>query len=101
MKRILKKIYEKLTSRPKAYGWFGNYTTWEEARKQCTGYDDLAIVEKVKSSVLKVKNGEAAYERDSVLFDEIQYSRPLLDAFQQVAAGSSGVLHVIDFGGSL
>ena len=31
------------------------------------------VLEKCKNALLKVKNGEAAYERDSVLFNQIQY----------------------------
>ena len=52
--------------------WSGDYKTWEDAQARCTGYDSEIILDKVKNSLLKVKNGEAIYERDSVLFDEIQ-----------------------------
>ena len=62
----------------KAYGWSGDYTSWQEAKKEATGFDHPAILEKVKNALLKVKNGEAAHERDSVLYDRIQYSFPLL-----------------------
>jgi putative methyltransferase (TIGR04325 family) len=82
------------------YGWRGNYKSWEEALKKCTGYDDKLIVEKVKQSLLKVKNGEAVFERDSVLFNEIQYSFPLLPALGVIAVQEKE-LHVLDFGGSL
>jgi hypothetical protein len=69
--------------------WFtGNYPTWEDAMKDCTGYDAPNILEKVKTSLLKVKNGEAVYERDSVLFDHIQYSFPLLVSLLYVATSS-------------
>lgn len=101
MKKILKKIYHKLFVLPKTHGWFGNYTDWEKAKSKCTGYDDTVILEKVKASVLQVKKGEAIYERDSVLFDEIEYSEPLLNAFRKVAEENKGKLHVVDFGGSL
>lgn len=97
LKVIIKKM---VTSKP-IHGWFGNYKTWSEAKEKCTGYDDSSILEKVKSAVSKVKNGEAVYERDSVLFDKIEYSQPLLDAFKNIADESNGELHVVDFGGSL
>ena len=42
--------------------------------RMSSGYDSQLILDKVLTSTLKVKNGEAAYERDSVLFDEIQYA---------------------------
>lgn len=81
--------------------WIGPYSTWEEASKHCTGYDQEEILERCKSSLLKVKNGEAVYERDSVLFHEIQYSWPILASLQRVALENKGSLNVLDFGGSL
>lgn len=51
------------------YGWQGNYQTWKEAENTSTGYDSDEIIQKVRASLLKVKNGEAIYERDSVIFD--------------------------------
>jgi putative methyltransferase (TIGR04325 family) len=106
MKKVLKKVIPKTViglfrKPPVPSGWFGNYDTWEAAKKNCTGYSDSSILEKVKSSVLKVKNGEAVYERDSVVFDKIEYSQPLLDAFISIAKEQNGVLHITDFGGSL
>lgn len=83
------------------YGWHGNYSTWEAAQKDSTGYDAPEILQKVRSSLLKVKKGEAVYERDSVIFEEIQYSWPLLAGLMYAAAKSGGVLKVLDFGGSL
>ena len=83
------------------YGWFGNYKSWQEARNETIGYDNNMILEKVKTATLKVKNGEAVYERDSVIFDKIQYSWPLLSALMWIAAKNKGNLSVIDFGGSL
>jgi len=83
------------------YGWHGNYSSWDEARKRCSGYDSGVILEKVKSSMLLVKDGSYPYERDSVLFTEIQYSSPLLASLMWIAAKNAGKLHVLDFGGSL
>ncbi len=89
------------TKNSKKYGWSGDYATWEEAEAHCSGYDSEIILKKVKNALLKVKNGEAVYERDSVLFDEIQYSWPLLSGLMWVAAQNNGELNVLDFGGSL
>ena len=85
----------------KGYGWYGNFTTWEDAKKLTNGYEAENILSKVKESLLKVKNGEAVYERDSVLFDKIEYSWELLSTLMWVAAQKEGTLNVIDFGGSL
>jgi len=79
----------------------GNYATWEEARKESGGYDTDQILNKVRSSLLKVKNGEAEYERDSVLFEKIQYSWPLLAALLWIVSQKGNRLSLVDFGGSL
>jgi putative methyltransferase (TIGR04325 family) len=83
------------------YGLSGDYPSWDEAVRASTGYDSDVILERTRAALLKVKNGEAAYERDSVLFDEIQYSWPLLAGLMWVAARCGGRLNVLDFGGSL
>jgi len=84
-----------------SYGLSGDYRSWDEAMAESTGYDSGIILEKTKVSLLKVKNGEAVYERDSVLFDKIQYAWPLLAGLMWVAARCEGSLNVLDFGGSL
>lgn len=79
----------------------GGYANWEEAKKDSTGYDTEQILNKVKDSLLKVKSGEAVYERDSVLFDKIQYSWPLLAGILWIASQKANCLNLVDFGGSL
>lgn len=96
---ILFNILRKIKSNK--YGWKGEYKTWKDAQDISTGYDSDEILQKVRNSLLKVKNGEAVYERDSVIFDEIQYSWPLLAGLMFACAKSGGVLKVLDFGGSL
>lgn len=80
--------------------WSGDFPSWEDALTRSTGYDSKNIVEKVKESLLKVKKGEAVYERDSVLFPEIQYTWPIL-AFLLWIYAQKGKLNLVDFGGSL
>lgn len=81
--------------------WSGDYKTWVEAKNLCTGYEDENILEECKNALLKVKKGEAVYERDSVIFNEIQYSWGLLAGLQKTAMENKGKLCVLDFGGSL
>lgn len=83
------------------YGWFGNYASWTEAKKETTGYENDLILEKVKNAILKIKKGEAIYERDSVLFDHIEYNWQLLSALLYTSVLNNGRLNVLDFGGSL
>lgn len=95
----------------KKWGWFGDYPDWQAAQNDCIGYDSNEITEKVKSAALKVKNGEAAFERDSVLFYKLEYDQNLLRALEKVneylqkqgekEANLDTSLRVIDFGGSL
>ena len=91
----LLKTYRRLVPFP--YGWFGNYPNWEAARSDATGYDADLILEKVKAALLKVKRGEAVYERDSVLYDQVQYSWPLLAGLMWIAAQRNGRLNVVEY----
>ena len=79
----------------------GNYSTWDEARKASGGYDSDVILSKVKDALLKVKSGAAVHERDSVLFEKVRYSWPLLASLLWIASREDNRLNVIDFGGSL
>src|SRR4051794_32795642 len=80
--------------------WAGDYPSWSAARAASSGYDDGGVLERVKTAALAVKEGRAVYERDSVLFDEVQYSWPLLAGLMWIAARSRGRLEVLDFGGA-
>lgn len=98
---VVWQLGKKLTSPVDTYGLSGNYASWGEALAASTGYDSDLILEKTRVALLKVKNGEAAYERDSVLFDAIEYAWPVLAGLMWVAAQNKGRLNVLDFGGSL
>src|ERR1700712_2624661 len=97
--QYLKRLY--IRNKYRRYGWSGNYNSWQEAEQQCVGYDADNILEKIKVATLKVKNGDAVYERDALLFDSIQYSWPLLANLLWIAGKKTSRLSVIDFGGSL
>lgn len=77
------------------------YESFEEARLYSKGYDSCEALEKTKRSMLKVKEGRAIYERDSVLFDKVQYSWPLLACIMWIASQNNNSLNLIDFGGAL
>ena len=79
----------------------GDYGSWVEAASHCTGYSAENILAKVLDATLRVKRGEAAFERDSVLFNEIEYSWPVLAGLMWAAARNGGRLNVLDFGGAL
>lgn len=79
----------------------GPYANWEEAAAKCSGYDSEHILAQVLDATLKVKRGEAIFERDSVLFDQIEYAWPVLAGLMWTAACNNGKLNVLDFGGAL
>ena len=79
----------------------GNYSTWSTAREDSKGYESAAILARVRNATEAVRRGEAAYERDGVLFREEKVAWPVFGALMAVAAQSGGRLDVLDFGGSL
>lgn len=83
------------------YGWFGNYSSWAQASAVAGGYQAEVILERTKDALLKVKNGEAVYERDSVLFNKKQCPYALLAFLQLSSTLKKKALNVLDFGGSL
>lgn len=101
LKQFIPPFFFTLVKKGKKYGWKGDYKSWMDAKNSSDNYENAEILEKVKHALLKVKQGEAIFERDSVLFSEIHYSWPLLSALLWIANLKKGVLHVADFGGSL
>ena len=80
---------------------FSEHTgTWNEAAELASGYEDGEILRRVLVASRAVQDGKAVHERDSVNFDRIQYSWPVLAALMWSVA-ISGELRVIDVGGSL
>lgn len=79
----------------------GDYKTWDAAQKHAEGYDAEQILEKVRQATHKVIRGEAACERDSVLFDTVPYPFPLIAILLRAASENQGRLNVLDFGGAL
>jgi putative methyltransferase (TIGR04325 family) len=79
----------------------GDYSCWLDALQFAGKYDDELILERVLAAVMDVKDGRAAFERDSVTFEQIEYNWPLLGSLMWIAASQGGKLSVVDFGGSL
>ncbi|HIP60849.1 MAG TPA: methyltransferase, TIGR04325 family [Campylobacterales bacterium] len=98
IKSFIPPIMLSIVKKYKKQTWQGDYNSWQESQMDSTGYDGDEILNKVKNSLLKVKNGEAVYERDSIVFDEIHYSWSLLAGLMLAYKER---LNVLDFGGSL
>lgn len=83
--------------------WFrGDFATWAEARAASVGYEDGAVLRRVRAATRAVRAGAAAWERDGMLFTEPVMHASLLAALR-AAAGErgTGALDVVDFGGAL
>lgn len=106
-KRVLRELLPPLfldwilSRRGKRLFFKGPYRDWNEAAALATGYESKEILERVSAAVRKVKCGEATYERDSVLFDKVDYPFPVLAGMLRQASMRGGSLHVLDIGGSL
>lgn len=85
--------------RPRGIVYRGDYPNWQAARADSGGYDSPAILEKSMAAALKVKRGEAAWERDTVVFQTPEYRHPLLAALLYAASARQGCVRVLDIGG--
>lgn len=99
--RRLKSLHRKIRASGGNNDWTGNFNSWSEAQALCSGYDAASILDTVLKVVLKVKNGEAAFERDGVAFDDYQYSVHVQSTLMEIAKKLNRVMVVADFGGSL
>lgn len=77
------------------------FDTWAAATDAATGYAHETILAQVEKATDAVVTGRAAFERDGVTFDAIEYRWPVAAALMWQAARSGGSLRVLDFGGSL
>jgi putative methyltransferase (TIGR04325 family) len=84
-----------------AITFVGDYKSWKEAEKNSTGYIAAEILARTRAGLLKVKSGEAAFERDSIAFDVMQHDFSLLAGLLRAAEADGGSLNVLDFGGAL
>src|SRR3989338_1327756 len=101
LKSIIPPFILNIFKKKSSYGFFGKYQDWQEALEHSSGYDSPKILEKVKTPSLKIKNGQAAYERDSVVFKNKQYSWPVVAGLLWASSQNNNRLNVLDFGGSL
>jgi putative methyltransferase (TIGR04325 family) len=79
----------------------GDYPDWSSAAAAAKGYDAANILQIQRAAMRKVRDGEAVYERDSVIFDEIEYFFSTLAALLLIASRNGNRLSVLDFGGAL
>jgi putative methyltransferase (TIGR04325 family) len=78
----------------------GDYATWDAALAGSSGYDADAVLDRAFDAARAVTLGEAAFERDGVVFDEPDYAFPVLAALLRVASTTASPLRVLDIGGA-
>jgi putative methyltransferase (TIGR04325 family) len=78
----------------------GPFSSWNAAVSHADGWDAPEITERTLKAALLVRDGTAAFERDSIAYDRIAYS-PTILAFLFLTVARSGNLNIIDFGGGL
>lgn len=76
------------------------YKSWDDAKRQSSGYDTSAITQRLVQATKNVRDGAAAYERDGFEFQDVQYSWPLLACLLSTPR-QGRLLRVLDWGGSL
>lgn len=79
----------------------GQYSSWEDARRNCLGYEDPSILQRVMAATRAVRDGRVAFERDGSTFTDARPPFPLLTILLMAALRKQGRLSVLDFGGSL
>ena len=79
--------------------YHGNYSQWKDAIAHSVGYQDDKILEKATQSFEKIISGEFKCERDTFLFDQFQYSLPLLLGLNFTQQNEKKI-SLLDFGGS-
>jgi putative methyltransferase (TIGR04325 family) len=79
----------------------GPFDSWESALSNSSGYAQQAILDKAYQATLKVCQGQAVAERDTLLLENYSHSYPLLAMLMKIALQGQGQLRVLDIGGAL
>jgi putative methyltransferase (TIGR04325 family) len=78
----------------------GDYASWAEAAAVSQGYDAAVILERALAATRAVRDGQAAWERDTVLFHTPECNAPVLHQLRRAAELAGGRLALVDFGGA-
>ena len=80
--------------------WSGNYDTWENADKECLGYDQQLILDKIIYATEYTKDKPDKFERDGcIISGEPEPSFAALHWIKHTSQNNE--INLIDFGGSL
>jgi putative methyltransferase (TIGR04325 family) len=98
---IFLKFFDLFSKKTVAFEFHTTSLEWDDIIKKMKGYASENILIKSREALIKVKNGEYKYERDSVLFSELILFFPLLSSLFYIALKKETSINIIDFGGSL
>ena len=98
---IADRIKQTFTGKRASIRFTGDFKSYDESQKESAGYDAPKILEKTPAALLKVKAGRAAFERDPMAFETMEYDFSLVAGLLRAAAADRGRLSVLGFGGSL
>lgn len=79
----------------------GDYGNWAEVAGIASGYDTTEILEKTRAAMRVARSDPDAFERDSVILPQPEYSFPALAGILWIASQQADGLDIVDFGGSL
>ena len=102
LKQIMPPIILNLARRvpnPITGGFKRGFNSWHDASTNATTYNSIEVFQKTLNAARLVRDGKIAYERDSVLFDQVQYDFKLLSSLLLIA-NIQNQLNVVDFGGA-
>lgn len=77
----------------------GNYSTWKEAESESKGYDQKNIFDKNLSSLEHILAGNKKCEKDTILYDNYQYSFPTILGLNFASNQDGNTISVLDYGG--
>jgi putative methyltransferase (TIGR04325 family) len=98
VKYFLKQLLMKIV--PRSISFHGPYPSWKELIEKHSYHSPL-LQNKLFEQAKRVWSGEAAYERDGFIFDEIQRSWPVsLTISKIINDKNKKSLSVLDFGGA-
>ena len=91
----------KKQKRKRKIGYSGNFSSWQRAEDESSGYDSKPILEKVLIATRSVIAGNAAYEQDSITFPVPSCPSYLLAALAISNNVNNERIDILDWGGSL
>ena len=79
----------------------GVFDDWQSAQADAGGYSEDLLVKRLCTAAREVREGNAAWEQDGMVWDHIPSDMPTFAAMARVALAQGGRISVLDFGGGL